>query len=85
MGAGTAERLRSERARAEREMEGRPRDREDPAEWRAEQGSSGADGCHTGDSRPNPASQPAEASLPRGPRGIPAGLGTSSLSTGEGW
>lgn len=33
MGAGSAEGLRSERVRVEREMEGRYRDRKGPAEW----------------------------------------------------
>ena len=48
MGSGTAERLRSERARVEREMEGRSRDRKGPVEWKAEQDSSRANGRHLG-------------------------------------
>jgi hypothetical protein len=50
VGSGTAERLRSERARVEREMEGRSRDRKGPVEWKAEQDSSRANGRHLGTS-----------------------------------
>lgn len=88
MGAGTAERLRSERARAEREMEGRHRDRKGPAERRAEQDSSRANGCYTGDWGPALlithllAHSLTEASLPWAQR-YSCWSGDSSLSTGE--
>lgn len=84
MGAGTAERLRSERGRAEREMEGRHRDRKDPAEWGAEPDLGRAGGCHPGKGTGMPVPHSlTEASLPRAQR-YSCWSGDSSLSTGEG-